>query len=187
MFRATSSKTEIKNKRVVTMTETATDWPAEIFDVLRRQGIDLIVHVPDAGHARLIEMCEADNTIDTITCTSEEEGIHMLCGAWLGGQKGAMLIQSSGVGNIINALAMPSTCRIPILAIVTMRGEYGEFNPWQVPMGQGTPGCLEAMGMRLHRTKTWRVSHSILSSFAAYCCRKNYSARRILGSWPNEQ
>ena len=77
----------------------------------------------------------------------------MLSGAWLGGRRGAMLLQSSGVGNIINALAMPNTCRIPILIIVTMRGEYGELNPWQVPMGQGTPACLEAMGMRLYRAE----------------------------------
>ena len=136
------------------MTNNQTAWPSEIFDVLRGQEIDLVCHVPDAGHARLIEMCETDNRIDAITCTSEEEGIHMLSGAWLGGRKGAMLLQSSGVGNIINALAMPNTCRIPILVIVTMRGEYGEFNPWQVPMGQGTPGCLEEMGMRLHRVET---------------------------------
>ena len=128
-------------------------WQKETFSALRRQGIDLVCHVPDAGHAKVIEMCEADNEVDCITCTSEEEGIHMLSGAWLGGRKGAMLLQSSGVGNIINALAMPNTCRIPILIIVTMRGEYGEFNPWQVPMGQGTPVCLEAMGGRLYRAE----------------------------------
>ena len=128
-------------------------WQKETFSALRRQGIDLVCHVPDAGHAKVIEMCEADNEVDCITCTSEEEGIHMLSGAWLGGRKGAMLLQSSGVGNIINALAMPNTCRIPILIIVTMRGEYGEFNPWQVPMGQGTPVCLEAMGVRLYRAE----------------------------------
>ena len=130
---------------------TDTDWRKQTFSALRRQGIDLVCHVPDAGHAKVIEMCEADNEVDCITCTSEEEGIHMLSGAWLGGRRGVMLLQSSGVGNIINALAMPNTCNIPILIIVTMRGEYGEFNPWQVPMGQGTPACLEAMNMRLFR------------------------------------
>jgi len=129
------------------------EWQKATFSALRRQGIDLVCHVPDAGHAKVIQMCEADNEVDCITCTSEEEGIHMLSGAWLGDRKGAMLLQSSGVGNIINALAMPNTCHIPILIIVTMRGEYGEFNPWQVPMGQGTPACLEAMGMRLHRAE----------------------------------
>jgi sulfopyruvate decarboxylase alpha subunit len=133
------------------MAEPGSDWPAEIFEVLQRQNIDVVCHVPDAGHARLIEMCEADNAIDTVTCTTEEEGVHMLSGVFLGGRRGVMLLQSSGVGNIINALAMPNTCRIPMVLLVTMRGEYGEFNTWQVPMGQGTPGCLEAMGVRTHR------------------------------------
>ncbi len=141
-------------------------WQKETFSALRRQGIDLVCHVPDAGHAKVIEMCEADNEVDCITCTSEEEGIHMLSGAWLGGRKGAMLLQSSGVGNIINALAMPNTCRIPILIIVTMRGEYGEFNPWQVPMGQGTPACLEAMGVRLYRAEEQEQVASAVENMA---------------------
>ena len=121
------------------------EWPDEVHHVLRAEGITQVCHVPDAGHSRLIKLCEADNELSVVTLTSEEEGVHMLSGAWLGGEKGVLLLQSSGVGNIINALAMPNTCRIPILLIATMRGEWGEFNSWQVPMGQGTPACLEAM------------------------------------------
>ena len=133
------------------MTETKPDWPADVHKVLRAEGITEVTMVPDAGHSRLIELCEADNDIALTTMTTEEEGIHMLSGVFLGGAKGVMLLQSSGVGNIMNSLAMPNTCRIPILMIVTMRGEWGEFNSWQVPMGQGTPGCLEAMGVRVLR------------------------------------
>jgi sulfopyruvate decarboxylase alpha subunit len=133
------------------MTDTKLDWPAAVHKVLRDEGITEVAMVPDAGHSRLIELCEADNDISLVTMTTEEEGIHMLSGTFLGGGKGVMLLQSSGVGNIMNSLALPNTCRIPILMIVTMRGEWGEFNSWQVPMGQGTPGCLEAMGVRVIR------------------------------------
>ena len=63
-------------------------------------------------------------------------------------------MQSSGVGNCINALALPNICRIPFLTIVSMRGEWGEFIPWQVPMGLGTPKVLEAMDV-----KTFRVDY----------------------------
>lgn len=133
------------------MSENALDWPADVHRTLRDEGITQVCQVPDAGHKRLIELCQADNDVSLTTMTTEEEGIYMLAGSWLGGTKGVMLLQSSGVGNIINALAMPNTCRIPLLMIVTMRGEYGEFNSWQVPMGQGAPASLEAMGVRLHR------------------------------------
>jgi len=127
------------------------DWPEAVHAALRRRGITLVGHVPDAGHAKLIRMCEADNDVKVVTLTTEEEGVHMLSGAWLGGLRGVLLLQSSGVGNTINAFAMPNTCGMPLVMLVTMRGEWGEFNPWQVPMGQGTPKCLEAMGMIVHR------------------------------------
>ena len=133
------------------MTNQNLDWPAEIHAVLRQEGVSEVCHVPDAGHARLIELCDNDNAISVVTCTTEEEGIYMLSGTWLGGAKGAMLLQSSGVGNTINALALPAACQMPLLLIVTMRGEWGEFNSWQVPMGQGTPKVLEAMGVRVMR------------------------------------
>ena len=129
----------------------AIDWHKDIFDVLNEQGVSLVAHVPDAGHTPLIKRCEAANDIDVVTLTTEEEGIGLLSGAWAGGRKGVLLMQSSGVGNCANALALPIICRIPFLTIVSMRGEWGEFIPWQVPMGQGTPGVLEAMDVKLFR------------------------------------
>jgi sulfopyruvate decarboxylase alpha subunit len=102
--------------------------------------------VPDAGHKRLIELCEADKTMRAVVLTTEEEGIGLAAGAWLGGERCVLLMQSSGVGNIVNALGMVKECRFPLPLIVTMRGEQGEFNPWQVPMGQATRAVLEAMG-----------------------------------------
>lgn len=127
------------------------DWPADIFDVLRAREITQVCHVPDAGHDRLIGLCSARNDMSVVTLTSEEDGVGMLAGAWLGGRRGVLLMQSSGVGNTINALALPAACRMPFLTIVTMRGEWGEGNPWQVPMGLGAPKALEAMGVTLFR------------------------------------
>ena len=74
-----------------------------------------------------------------VVLTTEEEGIGLLAGAWLGGERGVLLMQSSGVGNCINMLSLIEICRLPLLMLVTMRGEWGEFNPWQMPMGQATP------------------------------------------------
>ena len=113
--------------------------------------ISLVSHIPDAGHTPLIDLCEKDNEIDVVTLTTEEEGVGLSCGAWAGGRRSALLMQSSGVGNCINALALPNICRIPFLAIVSMRGEWGEFVPWQVPMGKGTPKVLEAMDVNVFR------------------------------------
>jgi len=122
----------------------ALDWPAQIYDVLRAFQVRQVAHVPDAGHARLILLCEADAGMRTVSLTTEEEGVALLTGAHLGGQRGVLLMQSSGVGNTINMLSLVKHCRVPFLTIVTMRGEWGEFNPWQVPMGQATRASLQA-------------------------------------------
>ncbi len=122
------------------------DWPAQVFEVLRSTGIRQVVYVPDAGHTRLIELCHAARDMHATVLTTEEEGIGVLAGAWLGGQRGVLLMQSSGVGNCINMLSLARICAFPLLTIVTMRGEWGEANPWQVPMGQMTPQVLRLAG-----------------------------------------
>ena len=78
----------------------------------------------------------------------------MLAGAWLGGQRGVLLLQSSGVGNCINMLSLHHETRMPLLMVVTMRGEWGEFNPWQVAMGKSTLEVLEASGVYVYRADT---------------------------------
>ncbi len=126
-------------------------WPEEIYRALAELGVRQVAYVPDAGHARLIELCQADPTMTTVVLTTEEEGIGLLAGAWLGGQRGVLLMQSSGVGNCINMLALNQICRLPLLMLVTMRGEWGEFNPWQLPMGQGAPAALAVAGVLIER------------------------------------
>ncbi len=133
------------------MSNPAPTWPRELYETLRRHGVRQVCHVPDAGHAELIRRCEADNEMTVVTLTTEEEGVGLIAGAWLGGQRGVLLMQSSGVGNTINALALPNVCRMPFVTFVSMRGEWGEFVPWQVPMGQATPTVLEAMGVIVYR------------------------------------
>ena len=125
----------------------AIDWPLEVHRILSAARLRQIGYVPDAGHKRLIELCRADGAMRAVPLTTEEEGIGLAVGAWLGGERCALLMQSSGVGNIINALGTIKECRFPLPMLITMRGEYGEFNPWQVPMGQATPAVLEAMGV----------------------------------------
>ncbi len=126
------------------------DWRDQIFEVLRDHDIRQVYHVPDAGHARLIEACQKSNSIRTLALTTEEEGVALAAGAWLGGQRSVLLMQSSGVGNTINLMGLTKTLRFPFLTLITMRGEWGEFNSWQYPMGQGTPKVLEAMGVLLY-------------------------------------
>jgi len=122
----------------LTITETAAatpSWPDQLFDTLKRADIRQVGYVPDAGHARLIARCKADPQIRDVVLTTEEEGIALAAGAWLGGQRAALLMQSSGVGNCVNMMSLIRACRFPMLMLVTMRGEWEEFNPWQVPMG----------------------------------------------------
>jgi sulfopyruvate decarboxylase alpha subunit len=125
----------------------AIEWPGRIFDALKAARIRQVCHVPDGGHGRLIELCAADPELVTTTLTTEEEGVAQACGAWLGGDRSVLLMQSSGVGNCINMLSMVRTAAFPFLAIVSMRGQWGEFVPWQIPMGQAAPVVLAALGV----------------------------------------
>jgi sulfopyruvate decarboxylase alpha subunit len=124
------------------------DWSQDVFDAMKACGIGTVATVPDGGLTRLLKLCEADAATRIVTLTTEEEGIGVTAGLWLGGQRGMIAMQSSGVGNCINALGYASTLRAPCLLLVTMRGQWGEFNPWQVPMGQATRTVMEAMGVK---------------------------------------
>src|ERR1700675_600916 len=126
---------------------TPPSWPDDVYRVLKEAGVRQVGMVPDAGHSRLIRAFEADPEIRVVTLTTEEEGVAMLAGAWLGGEKGVLLMQSSGVGNCINMLSLPLACQFPLLMLVTMRGDFGEFNPAQIPMGNATQDVFEALGV----------------------------------------
>ncbi|WP_217354823.1 thiamine pyrophosphate-binding protein [Ruegeria atlantica] len=130
------------------------EWPEALYDTLKSANVRHMSYVPDAGHSTLIRLFEADADATSNVLTTEEEGIAVATGAWLGGTRSVLLMQSSGVGNCINMLSLPIQTRTPLLMLVTMRGEWNEFNPWQVPMGQATQASLEAIGVTVFRAET---------------------------------
>lgn len=129
-------------------------WPSAVYQVLRQADVGVVAYVPDAGHTALIRLFAADPRVVSNVLSTEEEGVAIAVGAWLGGKRTALLMQSSGVGNCINMLSLPAIGRFPLLMLVTMRGEWAEFNPWQVPMGLATQPALEAVGIRVMRADT---------------------------------
>lgn len=133
------------------MSVQAGQWPDRLFETIKRGGVRQVGYVPDAGHARLIDRCRADPDIHDVVLTTEEEGIALAAGAWLGGQRAALLMQSSGLGNCINMLSLARTCRFPLLMLITMRGEWEEFNPWQVPMGSIVDPILKLCEAEVYR------------------------------------
>ena len=126
---------------------TPPDWPHALYDLLRAEGVTLFAYVPDAGHKVLIERSLADSEVKSVPLTTEEEGVGLLAGANLGNARGVLLMQSSGVGNCVNFLSLVKGGKFPFLTLVSMRGDFGEGNPWQMPMGQATQQVLEAMGV----------------------------------------
>lgn len=134
--------------------ETATKAPAwqdAIFRILKEGGVRQVAYVPDAGHSHIIRCARADPDIHDVVLTTEEEGVALVCGAWLGGQRAVLLMQSSGVGNCVNMFSLLRSCNFPLFALITMRGEYAEFNPWQGAMGKATQRALELMGITVLR------------------------------------
>ena len=123
----------------------------DVFDVLKQGDIRQIAFVPDAGHSYTLSAARSDPDMTDVVLTTEEEGVGVVAGAWLGGQRAALLVQSSGVGNCVNMFSLLDTCRFPFLTLVTMRGEYAEFNPWQGPMGRATQRSFELMGITVVR------------------------------------
>ena len=129
------------------------NWCESAYRALGDLGVRQIPYVPDSGLDRLIQLCAEDGAMRPVLLSSEQEGMGIAAGAWLGGERSALLMQSSGVGNCMNALSIIRTCRFPLLMIVTMRGEWGEFNPWQLPMGQNVEAHLERCGVITRRVE----------------------------------
>ena len=123
-------------------------WQNKLFEILKNEGITIFSYVPDAGHKVLIDRALLDDTIAAIPLTSEQEGIGIAAGAYLGGSKAVLLMQSSGVGNCINQLSLIKHGQFPFLTIISMRGEFGEGNPWQYAMGEAVIPSLESIGVK---------------------------------------
>ncbi len=129
-------------------------WQDQLYDDLRARDVSIFAYVPDAGHKILINRSLEDPSAHSVRLTTEEEGVAMAAGAHLGGGRGVLLMQSSGVGNCVNMFSLLENGRFPFVTYVTMRGDFGEQNPWQVPMGRGAQPVMEAMGLRCLRVET---------------------------------
>jgi sulfopyruvate decarboxylase alpha subunit len=154
--------------------------------VLKSAGVTHMSYVPDAGHASLIELFAADPDVISNVLTTEQEGIAIAAGAWLGGKKSVLLLQSSGVGNCINMLSLTTIARFPLLMLVTMRGEWAEFNPWQVPMGRATEPALQAIGVRTMRADSAEDLVEVVGAAAALAYEADQQiavliSQRVLG------
>ncbi len=125
------------------------EWADDIFEALVAAGVRQVAYVPDMGHKRLIEICNEDARVKAVLLTTEEEGVALLAGAWLGGEAGALLMQSSGIGNCINMFSLIRECEFPLLMLVTMRGQWREFNPWQKHIGQNAKKLLTTAGFNV--------------------------------------
>ncbi|HEX3216728.1 MAG TPA: thiamine pyrophosphate-binding protein [Aestuariivirgaceae bacterium] len=156
-------------------------WSVEIYNHLKAAGVRQVAYVPDAGHAQLIELFQADRDIVSTVLTTEEEGIAIAAGAWLGGDRSVLLMQSSGVGNCINMLSLAVIGRFPLLMLVTMRGEWAEFNPWQVPMGLATETCLGAVGVRCMRAEAPEALVETVRSAAKLAYEADQQVAVIIG------
>ena len=146
--------------------QTAT-WPDDIYAVLQKHDVRQVPYVPDAGHSQLIERVLGSSSMRGIALTTEEEGVALLAGAWAGGQRGVLLMQSSGVGNCINMFSLTQIFRFPFLTLVTMRGEWGEFNHWQVPMGSTTQAVFELSGIKVMRANSPAEVREVVEAGAA--------------------
>jgi sulfopyruvate decarboxylase alpha subunit len=171
------------------MEAVAHPWPDAIHGALGALAIRQVAYVPDAGHTRLIELCQADPGMRAVPLTTEEEGVALLAGAWLGGQRGVLLMQSSGVGNCINMLSLINGGRFPFLTLISMRGDFGEGNPWQFAMGEASQPVLEAMGVKCLRADTpaealAAVSAALTMAFQAGRAVAVLFTQKLLGAKP---
>ena len=156
-------------------------WGVHAHRALQAAGVRQVAYVPDAGLSALLGLCAADESMRTVLLAHEQEGPALAAGAWLGGERAALLMQSSGVGNCVAALSLIRTCRFPLLALVTMRGEWGETNPWQLPMGQSSAAHLEQCGVIVSRVDDEAQAFETIAAAAALAFESGAAASVLIG------
>jgi sulfopyruvate decarboxylase alpha subunit len=153
-------------------------WAHTILDALRTEDVRNLVFLPDTVMGRLLALAEQDPFFRLVGVHREEEAVGILAGLFMGGQRGAMLIQSSGLGNTLNALgSLAMVYRIPFPLFVSLRGELGEFNPAQLHMGRAVPGCLDALNIQHVTLRTMTDLDTIVSGALKTC----FTAEEPLG------
>ena len=137
-------------KNAVTPTSTpAPAWARGVCAGVHEAGVRDVVYVPDNPLSFVLRTFETEfRDVRLLLATREEEAVGIAAGLYLGGRKPAVMFQSSGLGNSLNALtSLVVPYQIPLLMVVSMRGDVGEWNAAQVPMGRAVPAILDAIGI----------------------------------------
>ena len=117
-----------------------------VYDALREAGVEIISALPETWLVHLIRMAEDDPDVQLIRLAKEEEGVGISAGAHLAGVRSAMLMQNHGFLASINGIVgLAHLYKIPLLMIVSYRGEFGEPDPWQTQGGGVTVPLLDAL------------------------------------------
>ena len=131
--------------------ETALSWHEIVLQTLKRNDIRLVPYVPDRVLTPLIRSLHADSYFNVFPTAREEEAVGVLSGAWMGGMRGAMLMQTSGfatLANVLASLVVPS--QIPLVMFVSERGTLGEFNLGQSMVCRTMRPVLDSLAMEHH-------------------------------------
>jgi sulfopyruvate decarboxylase alpha subunit len=153
-------------------------WARTVLEGFRAEDVRNLVFLPDTVMGRLLALAEEDAFFRLVGVHREEEAVGILSGLFLGGRRGAMLVQSSGLGNALNALgSLAMAYRIPFPLLVSLRGELGEFNPAQLHMGRAVPGCLDALTIRHVTLRTETDLETVLTGALKTC----YTAEEPFG------
>lgn len=126
-------------------------WHEIVIDVLKRHEVRLVTYVPDNALRPLIDAAHADPYFTTFSTAREEEALGIIAGAWMGGMRGILLMQTSGFGtlaNVIASLAVPF--QIPTLMMVSERGTLGEFNIGQALVARTMRPVLDSIAVEHH-------------------------------------
>lgn len=158
-------------------------WQDALYAQLRAADVSIFSYVPDAGHRILIERAIADTSVHAVPLSIEHEGVSLQAGAHLGGKRSVLLMQSSGVGNCINMLSLIQHARFPFLTLVTMRGEFGEGNPWQFAMGRAVAPTLAAMDVQC----LWARSESEVTPTVAAALTMAYKSEQAVAVLLSQQ
>ena len=127
----------------------AEGWAHGVCAGVHASGIRDVVYVPDNPLSQVLRTFEqAFTDVRLLLATREEEAFGIAAGLYLGGRRAAVMLQSSGVGNSLNALtSLVLPYQIPMLVVVSMRGDAGEWNVAQVAMGRSLPAIFDAIGI----------------------------------------
>jgi sulfopyruvate decarboxylase subunit alpha len=135
--------------RLRRVNQASTTWAAGVCAGLYAAGSRHVVYVPDNPLAQVLKiLADGFPDVTTTIATREEEAFGIAAGLYLGGARPTVMLQSSGLGNSLNALtSLLLPYQIPTLLLISMRGDPGEWNAAQVPMGRAVARICDAIGV----------------------------------------